>query len=106
MDTHAATIREDDFLVLSDLPPSTAEKRLAVAFALGIIAGFFAIIALSDNHPRPIPGFVLAFSTAMFICDVITAILLFAQFSILRSPALLIIANGYVFTALILIPYT
>src|SRR5260221_989703 len=42
----------------------------------------------------------------MFVCDTITAILLFAQFSILRSPALLVIANGYVFTALILIPYT
>ena len=106
MDNHAATVREDDFLVLSDLPPSQTEKRLAVAFALGIIVGFFVIITLSDNHPRPIPGFVLAFSTAMFICDVITAILLFAQFSVLRSPALLVIANGYVFTALILIPYT
>jgi len=106
MDNYAATVREDDFLVLSDLPPSKAERRLAVGFALGIIAGFFIIIGLSDNHPRPIPGFVLSFSTAMFICDAITAILLFAQFTILRSPALLIIANGYVFTALILIPYT
>jgi signal transduction histidine kinase len=106
MDHPAATVREDEFLVLSDLPPSRAEKRLAVAFSLGIIAGFFIIIGLSDNHPRPIPGFVLTFSTAMFISDAITAILLFAQFSILRSPALLVIANGYVFTALILLPYT
>jgi signal transduction histidine kinase len=106
MDKPAAAVREDDFLVLSDLPPSQAERRLAVTFALGIIVGFFIIVGLSDNHPHPIPGFVLAFSTAMFVCDVITAILLFAQFSILRSPALLVIANGYVFTALILIPYT
>jgi len=106
MDKSAAIVREEDFLVLSDLPPSQPEKRLALAFALGIVLGFLIIVGLSDNHPHPIPGFVLAFSTVMFVCDVITAILLFAQFSILRSPALLVIANGYVFTALILIPYT
>lgn len=97
---------EDEFFVPSELPPGQAERRLAVVFSLGIVAVFFVIVALSDNRPHPIPGFVLAFSTAMFVCDTITAILLFAQFSILRSPALLVIANGYVFTALILIPYT
>jgi hypothetical protein len=41
----------------------------------------------------------------MFVCDSITAILLFAQFSILRSRAILVIASGYLFTALILVPY-
>jgi signal transduction histidine kinase len=97
---------ERNFLVLSDLPPGPAQKRLAVVFALGIVAAFFIIVALSDNQPHPIPGFVLAFSTAMFVCDAITAILLFAQFSIRSAPALLVIANGYVFTALILVPYT
>jgi signal transduction histidine kinase len=37
--------------------------------------------------------------------DSITAVLLFAQFSILRSRALLAIASGYLFTALIVIPW-
>jgi signal transduction histidine kinase len=41
----------------------------------------------------------------MFVCDSITAILLYAQFSILRSRAILVIASGYLFTALILIPF-
>ena len=41
----------------------------------------------------------------MFVCDSITAILLYAQFSILRSRAILVIASGYLFTALILIPW-
>ena len=41
----------------------------------------------------------------MFVCDSITAILLFAQFSVLRSRAILVIATGYLFTALILIPW-
>ena len=54
---------------------------------------------------RRIDAFLPAYLTAMFVCDSITAILLFAQFSILRSRAILVIASGYLFTALILIPY-
>lgn len=106
MEKPAATGPEDGSFVLSDLPPDQAQKRLAIGFAFGIVVAFFIVVALSDNQPRPITGFVLAFSAAMFVCDAITAVLLFAQSSILRSPALLVLANGYVFTALILIPYT
>jgi signal transduction histidine kinase len=39
------------------------------------------------------------------VTDSITAVLLFAQFSILRSRALLTIASGYLFTALMVIPW-
>ena len=106
MNVAAVTVREDDFFISSDLPPSPAEKRLAVIFALVVVAAFFIISEFADSRPHPIPGFILAFSTAMFVCDTIAAILLFAQFVILRSLALLVIANGYVLTALVLIPYT
>jgi signal transduction histidine kinase len=41
----------------------------------------------------------------MFVTDSITAILLYAQFSILRSRAILVIASGYLFTALLIVPY-
>ena len=58
-----------------------AEKRRAVVFFVRNCDVFFVIVGLSDNHPHPIPGFVLAFSTAMFVCDTITAILLFAVFA-------------------------
>jgi hypothetical protein len=41
----------------------------------------------------------------MIATDSITAILLFTQFVILRSRAVLVIAIGYAFAALVLIPY-
>ena len=41
----------------------------------------------------------------MIATDAITAILLFTQFAILRSSALLVMAIGYAYAALILIPY-
>jgi membrane-associated sensor protein len=88
------------------LTPGPAQKRLAILFALGIIGAFFIIVGLSDNQPRPFPDFVLVFVASMLLCDFITAVLLFAQFSILRLPAILVIANGYIFTALVLIGWT
>jgi signal transduction histidine kinase len=60
---------------------------------------------LNGIPTRPVPAFVPAYATAMFVCDSITAVLLFAQFSILRSRAILVIASGYLFAALILIPW-
>jgi hypothetical protein len=106
MDEPDLTIGADALFVSSNMPPSRTEKRLAFAFALGVVATFFIVSHFADSRPHPIPGFVLAFSTAMFVCDTVAAILLFAQFVVLRSLGLLVIANAYVLTALILIPYT
>ena len=50
-------------------------------------------------------AFITAFQTVLFVNDLITATLLFAQFSMLRWHALLALASGYLFTALIAIPY-
>jgi signal transduction histidine kinase len=105
MQEAVVTAPEEQSLIASDLSPGMAQKRLALAFALGIVAAFFVITKVSDNVPRPVPGFVLTFATAMFVCDSITAVLLFAQFYILRSLAMLVLASAYVYTALILIPY-
>jgi hypothetical protein len=39
------------------------------------------------------------------VTDLITSVLLFAQFSIVRSRALAVLASGYLFVALIVIPW-
>jgi signal transduction histidine kinase len=106
MQKRDADISKELILFSSRLTPGPAQQRVALLFALGIIAAFFIIVGLSDNQPRPFPGFVLVFVVSMLVCDFITAVLLFAQFSILRLPAILVIANGYVFTALVLIGWT
>ena len=46
----------------------------------------------------PVPAFVASYQSALAVNDLITAILLFSQFAILRSPALLLLASGYLFT--------
>src|SRR5262245_47289027 len=102
-----AAVPEEQHFILSTLPPSAAQKRLALTVVLGLLAVFVLITAhlLSGIQTRRLDAFLPAYLTAMFVCDSLTAILLFGQFSILRSRGILVIANGYVFTALILIPY-
>ena len=103
----AAIVSEEEQLILSTLSPGPAQKRLALGVVLGLLIVFVLITfgPLSSFRTSPVAAFVPAYATAMFVCDSITAILLFAQFSILRSRAILLIASGYLFTALILIPW-
>jgi len=88
--------------VLSNLSPGPAQKRLASVIVLSLLIWFFVTAGpLSAVKLREIHAFVALYGAAMFVLDVITAILLFAQFFILRSPAILVIAGGYLFTALL-----
>jgi PAS domain S-box-containing protein len=85
--------------------PSTAaatprDRRLAL-LAVSVSVLVFAAAAPFARLPLPEVGaFIPAYESALTISDLITAILLFAQYSILRSRALLMLACGYLFTAL------
>jgi len=103
----ATMLPEGHHVVLSRLPPGKAQKRFAIGI-VGVILGVFALITVdpfSGVRPVRIDAFIPAYATAMFVNDMITAVLLFSQFSMLRSRALLVIASGYLFTALILVPW-
>src|SRR6202011_4009259 len=97
--------KEKDF-TLASLSPGRPQRRLALAAVLALLGAFFVTAGpLSTIHLWRIDAFVPAYATAMLVNDSITAVLLFAQFAILRSHALLAIASGYLFTALIVIPW-
>src|ERR1700730_4019174 len=103
----ATVVPEEQPFILSSLSPCRAQRRLALAVVLALLVAFFIteVGPLSTIQLGRIDAFVPTYATAMFVNDTITAVLLFAQFSILRSRALLAIANGYLFTALMLIPW-
>ena len=107
MEKPAALVSEEDFFVLSSLSPSPAQKRLALFVVLSILAVYvFIVFGLSSSiRLGEIAPFTPIYVTAMFVSDLVTAMLLFAQFSIVRSRATLIIASAYLFTTLILIPW-
>ena len=97
----------EQHFILSSLSPGPAQRRFAIAIVLCLLAVFvlIALGPLANVQPRRIDAFVPAYVTAMFLCDSITAILLYAQYPITRSVAILVIASGYLFVALILIPF-
>jgi hypothetical protein len=90
----------------SGLSPGPVQRRLAIAVLLIFFVVFLIAAGLfSDIQTAPHPSLVAAYSTAMFVTDLITAALLFAQFSIVPTRALLMISNAHLFTALIIIPW-
>ena len=97
----------EQHFMLSSLSPGPAQRRSALAIVLGLLVVFVLITfgPLASVHPPRVNAFVPAYVTAMFVCDSITAIILYAQFSITRSVSILVIASGYLFAALILIPF-
>jgi len=102
----AAAAPEEQRFILSALLPSLAQRRLALAVALALLGALFILAGqLSNIQLRRIDAFVPAYGTAIFLNDLITAVLLFNQFAILRSRALLAISSGYLFTALMVIPW-
>jgi signal transduction histidine kinase len=101
-----AVFSEEQNFILSSRSPSLAQKRLALTVVLALVAASVITAGpLSTIQPERIDAFVPAYATALFVTDLMTAVLLFAQFSILRSRALLAIASGYLFTALCVIPW-
>ena len=90
---------DDRNIFLSTLPATPRERAAALA-VVGVSSVLFAFAVPFAGTPlTQIPAFVASYQSALAIIDLITAILLFSQFGILRSRALLLLASGYLFTA-------
>ena len=86
--------------LLTTSPASTGERRFALAVVL-LSAVLFAVAApFAKVGLAQVPAFIPAYGAALVVTDLITAVLLFGQFRIARSRAVLVLAAGYVFTAL------
>ena len=92
-------------ILLSALPPSQTQKRLAVGIALLLFVALLITIPFMQVQLPPVRPFIPVVNTILFLNDLITAALLFAQFSVTRSRALLVLACGFLFTALIIVPH-
>jgi PAS domain S-box-containing protein len=90
---------DDRNIFLSTLPATRRDRQIALGVVL-VSAIFFGItLPFSRLQLPPAPAFVASYQSALAINDLITTILLLSQFSLLRSRALLVLASGYLFTA-------
>src|ERR1700730_5164882 len=95
----------DEEFLLATLPPSRLQVRLAAGCTVALFVAFAATVPFRSVPLPRFDAFIPVVETAIIINDLITASLLFAQFFIVRRWALLVLANGYLFTALIVVPH-
>ena len=95
----------DPLLSVANLPPTRRHRQAVIIFAVALIATSVvaAPFAATPLHPRV--AFVPTIEAVIIVNDLITAVLLFAQYSVVPSRAILVLACGYLYTALIVVPH-
>ena len=86
-------------------PPTSRQSWSALTAVAVLVLAFGALVPFAGAPLPHLNGFIPAIDAMIFVTDFITSILLFSQFSIYPSRALLALASGYLFTALIVIPH-
>jgi diguanylate cyclase (GGDEF)-like protein/PAS domain S-box-containing protein len=89
----------EQLVFLSTVPAERGYRRLALTVVLLSLFIFSAAIPFARVPLPQVWAFIPIYQSALVINDLITAVLLFAHFSILRTRALLVLACGYLFTA-------
>jgi signal transduction histidine kinase len=95
---------DQDGIVLANLPAGPTQRRIAFVVGLALL-GIAAAVApfASVQLPRS-DAWIPITSTYVSIADLVTWVLLISQFDIVRWHALMVVASGYLFTALMAVP--
>jgi diguanylate cyclase len=84
--------------------PATASQITKAVLMCGLIALLTAFIAPMAGVKGPlVPAFLPAYQTAIIVAYVITGYLIFAQYRVTRSLALLYVSGGCIYTGAILV---
>jgi PAS domain S-box-containing protein len=90
---------------LTSAPPDRQESAIAIA-VVGLSAITLACLTPFARIPlTPVAAFIPAYESALAIIDLITAVLLFNQAGRSGSLAVLVLACGYFFSSLIIVPH-
>jgi signal transduction histidine kinase len=104
MQTHANSHTADQAF-LASAPAGAWDRRLATAFIALSFAGLIAVAPLARLHMPAQAPFVPAYESALWVCDLATALLLLGQFHRSRLPSLLVLSSAYLLSTLIIPPH-
>ena len=106
MRSSASAAKSDETVIsVANLPAGLRERRLVLVVAVLLFLAFAALLPFVGTPLPEFNAFIPSFAVAIFINDLIASVLLYAQYSIAPSRSLLVLASGYLFTALIVIPH-
>jgi signal transduction histidine kinase len=91
--------------LLSTLPAGSGDQRLPIIVVVLSTAIFLAVAPFAKVALTPLPAFLPLYQSALILNDAITAVLLYGQYNVLRSRALLVLAGGYLFSALMAVAH-
>jgi signal transduction histidine kinase/CheY-like chemotaxis protein len=86
-------------------PASAGERRTAFVVVLVSLLFFAAIVPFAKQPLPQVWAFIPIYESALIVNDIITALLLFGQFRLARSKAVLVLAGGYFFGALVTVAH-
>jgi signal transduction histidine kinase len=92
-------------LLLATLPPTQRQIRSALGVVVTMIIAFTVTVRYVNIQLPRVDAFIPILATTTVINDLITSTLLFSQYAIVRRRALLVLASGYLFTSLVVIPW-
>lgn len=85
--------------------PTTRQRRLTLAVAAAVLAATMLTVPFGAIQLQPMAGFIPATEGILVICDLMIAALLASHAIIIGSRGLLLLASGFLFDALIIIPH-
>lgn len=91
--------------LISMQPPTRDQRWIARLLGVVLFAAFCVAFAFRNVQLARQDAFIPTTNAIVFINDLITALLLFAQFSVARSRALLVLASGFLLKAFILVAH-
>ena len=91
--------------LLPSMPVDAPARRLALAVTLISLIVFVALLPYTQMQLAPLAAFIPLYESGLVLNDLITAVMLFGHFSILRSRSLLVLAGGYLFTMMVTVSH-
>ena len=87
------------------MPPTARQRHFALVVVVLVIMIVGVAAPFAARQLPRIDSFIPILLAIICVTDLVTAVLLFNQSSIVGSSALLVLAGGYLFSALIVIPH-
>jgi signal transduction histidine kinase len=92
-------------LLLTAVSPPATQRWATTALATTLGIAFLLVLPFKDRQWPPSGAFIPIIDSILFLNSLITAVLLYARFSLAHRRAVLALAVGYLFTALLVIPH-
>ena len=102
----AGNTEGDRPFLISVVPPGRRHKRLAVLILLVLISTLILTVPFAHIYLAHTEIFVPAYAAAVFVNELITTTLLLVLFTAQRTTAILVLSMGYLFSGLLVIPWS